>query len=253
MPGRLYYLGRTGLTAFLSCTVDDTLISGKALKGQVQALLESDDRQRALERLCGFPPRKVVNPLFSFLYHSDQKIRWGAVEAMGLIVARLADEDLESARVVMRRLMWNLNDESGGIGWGSPEALGAIMACHANLAEEYAHILMSYTRKDGNYLEHDILQRGLLWGIGRLAEVRPRLLADTERYLLPYLRSPDAAVRGLAARVAGILGIASARPALFDLTRDQSQVVTYMQGKVFHLRVADLAKEALERLDQKNG
>lgn len=25
---------------------------------------------------------------------------------------------MDSARIVMRRLMWSLNDESGGIGWG---------------------------------------------------------------------------------------------------------------------------------------
>jgi HEAT repeat protein len=244
-------LGRTLLIAFQSRTVDNkTRISGKALKGQVQTSLESDDREPALERLCRLPPRKVVNPLFSFLYHSDQKIRWRAVEAMGLVVARLADEDMESARVVMRRLMWNLNDESGGIGWGSPEALGAIMARHEGLAEEYAHILMSYAREDGNYLEHEILQRGLLWGIGRLAEVRPRLLRDAERHLMPYLKSSDAAARGLAARAAGILGIASARTSLLELAGDQTPVVTYTQGKVGHLRVADLAKEALERLDR---
>jgi HEAT repeat protein len=232
-------LGRTLLIAFQSRTVDNkTRISGKALKGQVQTSLESDDREPALERLCRLPPRKVVNPLFSFLYHSDQKIRWRAVEAMGLVVARLADEDMESARVVMRRLMWNLNDESGGIGWGSPEALGAIMARHEGLAEEYAHILMSYAREDGNYLEHEI------------AEVRPRLLRDAERHLMPYLKSSDAAARGLAARAAGILGIASARTSLLELAGDQTPVVTYTQGKVGHLRVADLAKEALERLDR---
>ena len=250
MPGRLHHLGRTLLIALPSCTVDKTRISGKALKNQVQTLLESNDREPALERLCRLPPRKVVNPLFSFLYHSDQEIRWAAVEAMGLVVARLADEDMESARVVMRRLMWNLNDESGGIGWGSPEALGAIMARHEGLAKEYAHILMSYTRKDGNYLEHEILQRGLLWGIGRLAEVRPRLLRDAGHHLTSYLTSRDAGVRGLAARAAAILGIASVRPSLLELAEDHAPVVTYTQGKVGHLRVADLAKEALERLDR---
>jgi hypothetical protein len=238
------------LISFAGRTVDKTRISGKALKGHVLTLLESEDGEPVLERLCRLPPRKVVNPLLSFLYHGDQKIRWRAVEAMGLIVARLADEDMESARVVMRRLMWNLNDESGGIGWGSPEALGLIMARHQGLAVEYAHILMSYARKDGNYLEHDMLQRGLLWGIGRLAEVRPLLLPDVERHLIPYLKSSDAAVRGLAARAAGILAIASARPSLRALAGDEAPIVTYLQGKVVHLRVADLAKEALERLDR---
>jgi hypothetical protein len=250
VPRRLHHLGKALLIVFQGCIVDKARISGKALKALVQTLLQSDDREAALARLCRLPPRKVVNPLFSYLYHSDQKIRWGAVEAMGLVVARLAEEDMESARVVMRRLMWNLNDEAGGIGWGSPEALGAIMARHEGLAEEYAHILISYTREDGNYLEHDILQRGLLWGIGRLAEVRPLLLPDVGRYLIPYLKSSDAAARGLAARAAGLLAIASARPSVRALAGDEAPIVTYVQGKVVHLRVSDLAKEALERLDR---
>ena len=59
---------------------------------------------------------------------------------MGALVFSLAEQDMESARVVMRRLMWNLNDESGGIGWGSPEAMGEIMARHSGLAEEYSKI-----------------------------------------------------------------------------------------------------------------
>jgi hypothetical protein len=58
----------------------------------------------------------VINTLFSFLYNSDPAIKWNAATAMGAAVARLAHEDTESARVIIRRLMWNLNDESGGIG-----------------------------------------------------------------------------------------------------------------------------------------
>jgi hypothetical protein len=46
---------------------------------------------------------------------------------MGEVMAHLADKDMESARVIMRRLMWSLNDESGGIGWGAPEAMGEIV------------------------------------------------------------------------------------------------------------------------------
>ncbi|NIR18057.1 MAG: HEAT repeat domain-containing protein, partial [Desulfobacterales bacterium] len=80
-------------------------------------------------------------------YNEDQDVRWSAVKAMGRVVAKMADEDMESARVIMRRLMWNLNDESGGIGWGSPEAMAEILTCHDGLAKEYAHILISYARE----------------------------------------------------------------------------------------------------------
>jgi hypothetical protein len=75
----------------------------------------------------------------------------------------------------MRRMIWNLNDESGGIGWGSPETMGESMACHNRLAGEYHRILVSYIRPDGNFLEHPELQKGLLWGLARLAAVQPEL------------------------------------------------------------------------------
>ena len=134
--------------------------------------------------------------------------------------------------------------------WATIKQSAEIILQRRGLAEEYAHILVSYARKDANYLEHEVLQRGLLWGIGGLAEGRPLLLSDAGRHLVPYLKSSDAAARGLAARAAGILGIASARTSLLELAGDQTPVVTYTQGKVGHLRVADLAKEALERLDR---
>ena len=157
-------------------------LSGRALKDRVFGLLKSTDVDRALEELSGLSGRQVLNPLFSFLYSPDPNVKWAAVTAMGAIVTKLADEDMEAARVVMRRLMWNLNDESGGIGWGSPEAMGEILACHEGLAQEYAHILISYARENGNYLEHDMLQRGLLWGIGRLSQVRPPSCLDSRSF-----------------------------------------------------------------------
>ncbi|MFZ1983368.1 MAG: DVU0298 family protein, partial [Desulfatitalea sp.] len=108
----------------------------RRLKEQVLALLRADDLQVSLSALAAWPPRQVVNPLIGLLYHGDPRVRWHAVAAMGVVVGRLADEELEVARVVMRRLMWSLNDESGGIGWGAPEAMGEIMACHQRLACE---------------------------------------------------------------------------------------------------------------------
>jgi len=153
-------------------------LKGRILKQGVLELLRSEKLDFALEALCKIPPRQVINALFSFLYSTEEQIKWRAVTAMGAAVARLADVEMEPARIIMRRLMWNLNDESGGIGWGNPEAMGEILACHEALANEYAPILISYARKDGNYLELEMLQRGLLWGVARLSQVRPYLVLD---------------------------------------------------------------------------
>nr|HID60004.1 HEAT repeat domain-containing protein [Desulfobacterales bacterium] len=202
--------------------------SGRTLKQRVLELLKSADFDLALGELSRLPGRKVVNPLFSFLCSNDEEIRWRAVTALGAVVANLASKDMESARVIIRRLMWNLNDESGGIGWGSPEAMGEILARHEGLAQEYANILLSYAREDGNYLEHEILQRGLLWGIGRLAQVRPDLVKDAAPYLTQYMKSPDETVRGLAAWIMGLLGVVEAGPALERLMEDNAVLQSYI-------------------------
>jgi len=105
----------------------------------------------------------------------------------------------------MRRLIWNLNDESGGIGWGSPEAMGEIMAQSEQMAKEYHLILISYIRDDGNYIEHEILQRGVLWGLSRLAHARPELVKDAAPFLHPYMESDDPILRELAEQIAQII------------------------------------------------
>ncbi|MBN1102391.1 MAG: HEAT repeat domain-containing protein [Deltaproteobacteria bacterium] len=167
---------------------------------------------------------------------------------MGNMAARLADQDMEEARNVVRRLMWNLNDESGGIGWGFPEAMGEILAQHEGLAGEYTHILVSYTRQDANYLEHQLLQRGLLWAIGRLFRVRPERLREASPHLLHYLGSGDAAVRGLAAERLGEFREPGARHALEGLLTDDAEYDGIMERAGSRRRVMDAAAEALGKI-----
>jgi HEAT repeat protein len=223
-------------------------LSGREIKKRIYDLLKSSDLDTALNEIRRLPGRQVINSLFSLLYNRNQDVRWSAVKAMGMVVAKMADEDMESARVIMRRLMWNLNDESGGIGWGSPEAMGEILGCHHGLAKEYTHILTSYTREDGNYLEHEVLQRGLIWAIGRLAQVNPDMVQNAVQHLFPYLESTDATVRGLAAWVMGLLAVDDAVPHIRRLKNDENQIQVYTDKGLVNWRVMDLAEEALEAI-----
>jgi len=223
-------------------------LKGRILKQGVLELLRSEKLDFALEALCKIPPRQVINALFCFLYSTEEQIKWRAVTAMGAAVARLADVEMEPARIIMRRLMWNLNDESGGIGWGSPEAMGEILACHEALANEYVPILISYARKDGNYLELEMLQRGLLWGVARLSQVRPYLVLDEISHFLPYLQSSDPVVRGLAAWLMGLLEASDARTTLEALTDDDAELSVYQNRKLINRCVKELAEEALKKL-----
>ncbi len=240
-----------GLLTVVVCGMGIVRNSGRDLKRKVSALLQSDGLDETLEKLCQLPARQVINPLFSFLLSSHEQIRWRAVTAMGAVVAKLAEKDIESARVIMRRLMWSLNDESGGIGWGAPEAIGEIIACHEGLAKEYANVLISYVREDGNFLEYEPLQRGAAWGIGRVAQTRPDLVQDAVPHLLLFLGSPDATVRGLAAWTLGLLGAEAARPQLEALLRDDAPVSVYLDRKLVRSSVSDLTKEALACMDKR--
>lgn len=219
----------------------------RKLKKKILELLDSDDFENRLQKICQLPARQAVNPLFSFFYNTNELIRWRAVTAMGALVFSLAEQDMESARVVMRRLMWNLNDESGGIGWGSPEAMGEIMARHSRLAEEYSKILISYVDENGNFIEHEVLQRGVLWGLGRLAYARPRLVEHAAPFLLPFMESEDKLHRGLAAWTAGALNAVLTKPLLQHLAVDNSKINIFVDMHLVEYTVGQLAIEALSK------
>lgn len=218
-----------------------------------ESLLSSLGREpleAVLTDIAQWPPRRVVSKLIGCLYHLDERIRWHAVSALGAAVAELARQDEEAARTVVRRLMWSLNDESGSVGWGAPEALGEIMARHEGLAGEYVRILTAYMAPGGCYLELPALQRGLMWAAGRMAQVRPGLLAEagTPALLLPYLDSVDPEVRGLSARALGLLGAGAARERLASLTGDAATFTLYDGGQLATVTVGELAAAALARI-----
>jgi HEAT repeat protein len=219
--------------------------STRKLKQELAALLGSPDMEAALGELRLMKARQVINPLLSFLCSHDEELRWRAITAIGAVVDNMADTDMEGARTIMRRLLWTLNDESGGIGWGAAEAMAEIMARNGRLAEQYAHMLISYTDEEGNFLEFEVLQRGLLWGLVRLAGVRPDLLQEAIPHLGRYFDSEDATLRGLAALLAGRLGADSLRGRLEALRADGATLSFYTGTELTRRTVAEMAEEGL--------
>jgi len=223
----------------------------RKIKKEVLALLAAGDLEKSRRELGKYDEQGLVNPLFSALYRPEEILRWHTVTIFGEVLTRLAEKNMEAARIVMRRYLWSLNDESGGIGWGAPEAMAEGMYHHDRLCDEYLHMLISYMRpdgplehQDGNFLELPALQRGLLWGIGRLAEKRAALLLEKEVVpdLIAYLPSNDATVRGLAVRALGLLGASDSAE---DLLGDHRSLRFYHDGEISAVTVSELAGEAL--------
>jgi hypothetical protein len=252
---------------------------GFELRKLVRSLLESPDFEEAIKR-TDIAPGKMINPLLCFLFETNEVIRWRAVRGVGITVSAIAEKALEPARTIMRRLIWSLNDESGGIGWGAPEAMGEIMAENEALACEYHRILVSYIDENGNRLENDELERGVMWGINRLAQKRPYLLREWTGPVLEQLKSPDPMKRGLALQTllsvvagasrslealsvaanltgstgsqaqppGGRLELDRLAPILLPLLEDQSEIRIFKDGTFAEHKIRRLASELLDRL-----
>jgi hypothetical protein len=174
---------------------------GRQTKKKVTQILSNSQGSEALSLLELIPEEQLVGPLFSHFYAMDELIKFRSIIAMGELALRLSLKQMEKARILMRRIMWNLNDESGGIGWGSPEAMGQILYKSPALAMEFKSILFSYLDHRGNFIEHELLQRGVLWGIGTYLKASPRDLDDTiEGLIVAHLHSLDPLKRGYALR-----------------------------------------------------
>jgi hypothetical protein len=123
--------------------------------------------------------------------------------------------------------------------------MGEIMARNENLAEEFWCILISYIRPDGNFLEHAVLQRGVLWGVGRLAHARPQLLKSSVDYLHPYMQTDDPHLRGLAAWAAGAMQNKKTEVILKQLKKDRAKLSIFLERHLTRCSVAELAEKAL--------
>ena len=141
----------------------------------------------------------IISPLQSFLPRPEYK--WRAAWCLGRACAVLAESRMEAGRNIVRRFLWSLNEESGGVGWGIPEALGCVLAQSPALGREFARILISFaldTGKSDNYIDHAPLRLGVFWAIGHVASAMPAPWFPALPALIQGLVDPDSPCQGMA-------------------------------------------------------
>lgn len=233
-------------------------MSTRKIKKDVLAILQEPSLTTIWSKLKEYNQNDLVSPLFSAICRMEPLLRWHAITIFGKVVSTIYESNPESARIVMRRFLWSLNDESGGIGWGAPESMAEIMYLSRPLYREYGHMLISYMREDGpelfqdgNYLELPELQVGLLWGIGRLAiNYQSDLLKEgVTEDVLKYLGSANGDVRGMAAWCLGNLSDKASLRGLVTLREDQHSLLLYTDGMFQTLTVSEVSKQACSKID----
>jgi hypothetical protein len=184
-------------------------------KTAARAILLKRDRPR-LEKWALTVPNPV-RVLSSLTYDDDELVKWRAIEATGWVAAVLASSGREKLRDATRRLLWLMNDESGGVGWHSPELIGEILFNVPSLIPEFSSLLPSFLREEP-------FEAGTHFALARIASVRPKSLAESSHLLERSLSDPDPMIRALAAR---FLVLVSAESTGYELNRLRTDVQTF--------------------------
>jgi hypothetical protein len=121
--------------------------------------------------------------------------------------------------------------------------LGEIARRRLSLVSEIASMFYGF-------LEEEFSRGPMLWGLGRMGEVHPELLAETLPLIEASLRDRDPQVRAWAAWCLGKARIAGAAAELASLMGDESPVKIYEAGALQDATVGGIARQALEALEQ---
>lgn len=187
--------------------------------------------------------RRTMSLLTMLTYEDDRLLSWRAVDAFGRVSAIMAKSDAEYVRVHLRRLIWLLNDESGGIGWRAPEMIGEVIYHNPDLFSDFIPILVNLLDMEPEDARH--FRAGWLWAIARLAAVRLSDARAALPWILPGLDDPDSQVRGMAIYCLRELGESLNKDKCQTLQADHGLVEIYSCPDLHTIHIAEFSRQGL--------
>ena len=196
--------------------------------------------------------RRVLSYLVALTYDPDPLIAWRSIEAFGIVAGAMADRDAEFVRGHLRRLLWLLSDESGGIGWRAPELIGELLHHRPEQFAEFIPLLVALLDLEAEDAAR--FRAGTLWAISRVASVETlhatSLLLAAAAEIESYLKDDDPQVRGLAALClirldrASVLAGAGGAQGAGALLEDPGVVTLYGAGQLAAVTVGQIVRAA---------
>jgi hypothetical protein len=153
---------------------------------------------------------------------------------MGYVARALRTTHLDVLRETVRRLLWSMSDESGGIGWSAPETLGEIVRSDPEEFRDIIPILWSNR-------EEESFRPGAVWALARVAGVRPDMVAFSSDNLKELVSDPNPAVRGYAALLVRATTPEGKEDILRKLSGDFGILRVYSNGLLREKTVSELA------------
>jgi hypothetical protein len=217
-------------------------MSNRSRKDEVKKLLARRDFD-ALRNWVG-ENRNPFRVLLSLTYDADGIVCWRAIEAVGKVAAVLAAADIEKVRDFVRRLLWLMNDESGGLGWYAPEMIGEILVNVPTLIDDTADILPSFIKEEP-------FERGTHLAMVRVASVDARPFVKSAPDIAESLSDSDPLIRCYAAMILGNIGDNRFCDSVRALSDDNTAVTMYdfETGNLYETEVREIAQNVVKQIE----
>jgi hypothetical protein len=163
--------------------------------------------------------RQVLSQLVRLAYDKETLVGRRAIEAIGMIARDRSDADHPVFRELIRKLLWSLSDESGGIGWSAPEILGEIVSADT----EHFHDIVPLIAQVFT-IEERVFRAGVLYALWRIAQADPGASQAYLHLAIQGLYDPEPLVR-----VYGLMMLDALKGVL---TPDQERAVRVHKDKL---------------------
>lgn len=204
----------------------------KITKKDFLSLLEQMDFE-TIQR-ASLDNQSVFGWIMSLSYDKENPLSWKAIDAMGHVAkAYIEAQNIEPLRNTIRKLLWSMTDESGGIGWRSAELIGEIVYSEPSLFEDIIPILWSQ-REEESFLESVL--RGVI-KLSKKINLSDYIKIDDDE-LESLLKHPNPEIRALTAI---LIGRINSKVRIPDEIED-TLVSVYRKGNVVKLKPSKAEK-----------
>jgi len=210
------------------------------MKAQLRGWLTDAEFQKIID--AASEHKRTISTLIALTYDADPLVRWRALDAIGRCAVHLRSTRADALKNLLRRLFWQLSDESGGTAWHAPEAIGEIVRADPIAFADF--IPMTVALLDLEPEDLPVFLPGTLYALGRIGEKTPDAVREGLPGILDALADEESQARAMAVWCLGQIGESEVLIRRQELARDQGDALVYIDEKLVPTTVAALWTEA---------
>jgi hypothetical protein len=226
------------------------------LKQSILHAIESNDLDTVVSLVK--ENRRALTILVRISYDKETLAAWRAIKAVGLAAKELVTTDYEFLRETVRKLLWSLSDESGGIGWSAPELLGEIVSADPKRFNDIIPLIAQVYE-----VEEEVFRPGVVYALARIAGTAPEQVAVYQKIAIMSLADKNPLMKIYGLELVERLWQTAIRESLWSpeyrrrvmsliesISSDKGVAWIYKNDGFFNYEVGEISKIMLKNMDK---